>query len=333
MITWDQFRLRFANFLGFITGNGESVIKNIKMKTLTDSKKIIKSTKIIAPERNSESYIVRKDTPKVIKKQFLKVKREQSPQRVQYEKPNEMRSWISPYLNEYFEDLVAIFQQIDSRNQGMIDANELKDLLRAVLNIMKVSKDKDLFLFDRMIENRFKLIQPNSKTSYSKVTLYNAVEIIEEWAAKESFNRLSFPDQLKNSVKEYEDLLQQFLDEDMKELKDLIASFKIIHENFVDLNSNVDLHREKQIKGLKFIFSFYARQTQMHGKSPTFEELTKVNNIWNIGKFFKFCTDFGLLGKQINSRRLSKSELNQIFQVSAENSLNMNEPAFMVTYI
>ncbi|CAG9319316.1 unnamed protein product [Blepharisma stoltei] len=324
MITWEQFQLRLANFLAYITGTGETVIKNIKKR----SSKLIKNTPATVIEKTNESRFIRKGTPRIIKRS-IKARNSESPPKVYYEKPQEQRSWISPYLNEYFEDLVAIFQQLDTKNQGMIDAGELKEGLRMLLKIMKVKKDGDLFLFDRMIENRFKLIQPNSKTSYSKVSLYSMIEIIEEWALKESYNKNSLREELKSSIDEYQELLQQFPAEEAKEIRELVNSLKEIEKNLYESKPAQDSMREKQIKGLKFIFNFYARQTQMFGKSPTFDELTKINNIWNIGKFFKFCTDFGIMGKQNQSRKLSKSDLTQIFQVSAENSLAMNETSFM----
>ncbi|CAG9335616.1 unnamed protein product [Blepharisma stoltei] len=226
-------------------------------------------------------------------------------------------NWIEPYLNIYASDIELIFQSKVSNQSNMIEAHELKGMLRDMLWLMKLPQDKDLFLFDRMIENRFKHTQNKSQTKYLKLTYSQCIDLIEEWASKESLNRLSYESQMLNTIEEYTDLIPNMKsDSDLSShLYDLIENLKLINTSFSSKSyykSAPETLIEKQVKGLKEIFSFYASQYKGIGKSPTFDQITTHKQVLNVSKFIKFCNDFGIIGKK-GSQRLTIPQVSQIF--------------------
>lgn len=70
-----------------------------------------------------------------------------------------------------------------------------------------------------------------------------------------------------------------------------------------------------QGKALKAIFRFYCQQQMLVGSNPTFDSISMSTNHWNIGKFNKFCVDFGIAGKNTNTqRKLTREELTKVYR-------------------
>ena len=147
-------------------------------------------------------------------------------------------------------------------------------------------------------------------------------------ARKDFLNKQRFHRLLDQTIQEYEQLAQAASGYAL--VSSLVSSLQGLKQSF-----NVQTRRsykeglkDRQLRGLNEIFSFYAKQLQMVGKSPTFDLLTQHGQIWSMGKFFKFCADFALMGKARDERRLSKAQVSQIFKQTAHNSINMDVRQF-----
>ncbi|CAG9315311.1 unnamed protein product [Blepharisma stoltei] len=229
------------------------------------------------------------------------------------------QNWLEPYLKEYHADIENILLANDPTGKKMIEAIKLKRILREILQLMKLPEEKDLFLFDRMIENRFKHIKGSpakSSMKYLRVTFSQCFELFEEWAAKESFSRLSYHAQLQNTINEYKELINTY-GSDMNcisDLKDMIDQMEIIHSssNTKSIKISEENLMEKQVKGLKAIFSFYASQTQELTRSPTFDHLINLKQFMTLSQFLKFCNDFGISDKK-GMQRLNPQQASKVF--------------------
>ena len=65
------------------------------------------------------------------------------------------------------------------------------------------------------------------------------------------------------------------------------------------------------------------------GKSPTFDKLTEHSQILNLGKFMKFCADFGIVGRENQPHKVSKSKISQIFKQVATNGQYLDDRQFL----
>lgn len=242
----------------------------------------------------------------------------------------EGNSWLSPFLEEFRDELYELFERHSVEN-GMIEGNYAKLVLLSFLKLIQIpSNEKDLFLFDRMVENRLKHVVKGKQIKYLKLSFNQFVSLLEEWASKENISQKSFDNSLQNIIKELNEVtssssptkLTPILTDLTKKLKNLNSSFHSKPQN----SSNSYL--EVRVKSLKEIFNFYARQIKMLGNKPTFDEITEHQNLLNISKFTKFCQDFGITNKD-NKDHLTVQQVTQAFLLGNECSRIMNFSQFI----
>ena len=101
-------------------------------------------------------------------------------EKTQKAKQKKGKSWISSYLEEYNEELFRIFSRYVVEND-MIEGKSTKPILLSILNLLRVPvEEKDMFLFDRMIENRFKNVLKGNQIKYLKLTYSQLISLLEE---------------------------------------------------------------------------------------------------------------------------------------------------------
>ena len=240
------------------------------------------------------------------------------------------KSWISQYLVEYKEEVLAIFNKYSSDKMS-IEGNSSKVILLTFMKMIRVSvEEKDLFLFDRMVENRFKQTISQNQVKYLRLTFNQFIILVEEWALKEVISQMSFESNLESTIKEFTSLkpsneaspLAPILEDLTKELKQLRRSYvskpQNIHNSFI----------ESKLKALKEVFNFYAKQIKMLGSKPTFDEIVDHQSLMNISKFTKFCSDFGITNKD-NADHISVQQATQAFLSGNECSRTMSFAQFL----
>ena len=79
---------------------------------------------------------------------------------------------------------------------------------------------------------------------------------------------------------------------------------------------------QHSMKALKAVFSFYCKQILMLGKSPTFDRINQGYTTLELGSFFKFCREFGILQK------LNKPTLEQVFKKCTAHQRGMDFSQF-----
>lgn len=249
------------------------------------------------------------------------------------EKTKEMdkgKSWISPFLHEYKDEIYRIFEK-KIIEKGMIEGNSSKTILIQILQMIRIPiEDKDMFLFDRMVENRFKQVLKGGAIKYLSLTYSQFLMLLEEWAVKETVKQLSFTNHLENTIKEYLEL-----NRDMEfplltdTLIDLVTKLGMIHQNFTSKPQNQkNSLMEYRLKALREVFLFYARQMKMIGNALTFDEITDHQNVLNISKFTKFCGDFMVTSKE-NKDHISVQMATQAFLNGTDCARAMNFTQFV----
>ena len=229
-------------------------------------------------------------------------------------KPTE--SWISPFIAEYEQEVLSILSFLDEEKNGLIVGSQLRNLLVRMLNAFNITpSEKDLFLFERMVENRYKQASSERlhRYKYLKLTYSQCLSLIEEWALKESYKQFSVKSKVKDTIYEYELLLGQ-----VKEFPEIVETVQGIINNLRGINSKNSVSQGKDIgelqsKGAKEVFSFYARQIKMVGQFPTFTQLTDHKIVLNLSKFTKFCSDFELISTTREKYKISLKDISNIF--------------------
>lgn len=239
-------------------------------------------------------------------------------------------SWISPFIVEYQEEVDRIYEKYVVENH-MIEGNSTKPILLSILQVFGIGiEEKDIFLFDRMVENRFKHTAKDKQIKYLKLTYSQLITLIEEWALKDSIKQVSLSLHIENTISEYQLLLSQCEFPDLSNpLGEIIKTLKLTQKKITAKPENSkDTALENHLKSIKEIFAFYAKQLKMLGNAPTFDEITDHQNILNISKFTKFCSDFDITNKQ-NKDHLSVQQVTQAFLNGNECSRSMNLNQFV----
>ena len=227
-----------------------------------------------------------------------------------------IESWISPYISEYQQEVLSIFSSMDEEKSGLIKGSQLRNLLVQLLKSFNITpSEKDLFLFDRMVENRYKQASAERlhRYKYLKLTYSQCLSLIEEWALKESYKQFSVKSKLKQTISEYDVLLEQ-----VKQFPEIVESVQGILNGLrgINLKNSVPQGKdigELQAKGAREVFDFYARQLKMVGQYPTFTHLTDHKAVLNLSKFTKFCSDFQLISSTREKHKISLKEISNIF--------------------
>ena len=230
-------------------------------------------------------------------------------------------SWISPYFKTFTKEVMIILSSFDASRSGEIPGNSIVSVLYECLSLFGIKmNEKDVFLFKRMIDNRYK--QPKGDIEKVlkdlKISYYECINLIEEWATKESIKNISVRSQIEKTIEELTQLKKQFLDQTpltihIDELIRQLSEFPAKQEKKIEPRLE-----DLQIKGLKDIFDFYARQIKQIGQNPTFEILTDHQSGLNLSKFTKFCADFDLLSTIKEKYKIQLNNVSNIFLKSTK---------------
>ena len=245
-------------------------------------------------------------------------------------------SWISPYLKEFQEEVSRIFEKYAVEN-NMIEGSSTKPILLTILKLFGIPiEEKDIFLFDRMVENRFRHKAKDKQVKYLSLTYSQLLALIEEWCLKDVMKQFDFRSHLENTISQYSSLLDQCeCDVLSSPLRELIENL----QSKLKAKSLIMTHRPTRSQGVitentfratKEIFNFYAQQLKMLGKSPTFDEITDHKNILNISKFTKFCSDFDVTSKH-NKDCISVQQATQAFLTGNDCSRSMTYEQFVIS--
>lgn len=345
-----MFYTRFKNFVeSKLKQEPESNSKQVHIQEKPEQRNSEEESKVQTPEKTTprkKNVQIRQQTPYYPPSQSVSPHEFQSKsghtsrvsdysrERLPKNKPNPKShskpssrggSWITPYIQEYFPQVLDLFSSYSQKSE-LVEAFKLKDFLRELLKLFKVNLKKgDLFLFDRMVENRYR--NYSEKQRYQSLGLSQSVALIEEWAQKEAFKKVSLGRMLENSIQEYTQLKDSTQDPDLtQEAESILKGLKEVRQSYLknNLQDNGDSFLKQQIKGVKEVFLFYAKQHQMLGRTPTFESINKDSELWNIGKFIKFCNDFGLTGRNKSYPTISKTQAQQLFKKFSSNSRVMS---------
>lgn len=142
---------------------------------------------------------------------------------------------------------------------------------------------------------------------------------------------------IEETLKTYEALREMQLanDQDTSAVDSIIKACQMqllrpSKDNFQSQRRQNDKWLAKCRQGLSDIFQFYAKQVRMIGKAPSFAEIEKANQVWNLSKFLKFLKDFGLSELPVGSRSLTRVEGSDIFMKFAHLRRALSEDAFML---
>jgi hypothetical protein len=241
-------------------------------------------------------------------------------------------SWISPYFKSFTKEVMNILGSYDLNKSGEIPASSLYQVLESCLSLFGVKmNDKDVFLFQRMIENRYKKSKPELDKAFKtiQISFLECINLIEEWASKESFKRLSIKSQIEKTIQEFSTLRST-----LPENTSLLHPIDDLIQKLQNLPTKIEKKTEPkledlQIRGLKEIFDFYSKQVKQVGQNPTFSELNEHQSVLNLSKFTKFCTDFELLSTFKEKYKIQLNQLSNIFLKSTKCKRVMTFPDFL----
>lgn len=241
-------------------------------------------------------------------------------------------SWISPFIDEYQEDVIGLLVSLDEEQSGWIKGNQLQNLLTQMLKLFKVTmEEKDLFLFTRMVENRYKK-STNEKTQrykYLKLSYNQCIGLIEEWALKESFKEIRLNSKIQDTIAEYESILKVL--KQIPDLSEILQTF-LKETKKIRTKTSTKTMREisdLQVKGSKEIFAFYASQIKMVGQHPTFTELKEHKAVLNLSKFTKFCSDFDVINTSKDKQKVPLKQVSNVFIKATSGKRVMDYGMFM----
>ena len=165
-----------------------------------------------------------------------------------------------------------------------------------------------------------------------KLPLDNFLDLVYEWydSQKPIKKHYDLKEKLQQTIQEYQILLNEKIQagEDPRPIQELLKALeKQSRKQSQHTKTKPKKERPFQEKcemGLHEIFLFYAKQHQMLGRTPTFESINKDSELWNIGKFIKFCNDFGLTGRNKSYPTISKTQAQQLFKKFSSNSRVMS---------
>lgn len=284
-LTWKMFKNRLKTILSKVLENAynEEKAEKIMIENLTDEVFIAVAENIFASILDEVAATIEVKNEKI-----KEIDRE--------------KSWISQYLIDNKNELAAVFKKY-SNDKMTIEGNCSKIILVTFMKMIKVPvEERDLFLFDRMVENRFKQNIFQSQVKYSRLTFNQFILLLEEWAVKEVISQISFYSNLKSTIQELKSLkLINKNSPTIPILKDLTNQLRSIQKSYISKPQNIqNSFIEPKLKALKELFNFYAKQIKMIGRKPTFDQIADHQSLLNISKFTKFCSDFGITDKDNN---------------------------------
>jgi hypothetical protein len=232
------------------------------------------------------------------------------------------RSWISPLLRKHSATIQDSFTALDFRGNQALAKDQVKDLFREALGICEIELNP-LYL------DSFGTLADEQCGSRTKVSFQAFLSLMEDWALRTPVKSADFAGQLRRTIQEYEEMIESLggpgpatrsVETLVETLRGQLKAYLAKKEGSKGGKSLESV----QADALAELFSTYAKQIRLIGTTPTFDEITANNNQWTVGKFFKFCSDKDLMGKQTaTKRRLSKDEVMLIFKKTAALTRNM----------
>ena len=238
------------------------------------------------------------------------------------------KSWISPLLAKNEATLQDSFAALDYHREQALTREQVRDMFRETLAVCEMEPTPHyLETFSKLVDQR---CSDRMKTSFGAF-----VSLVEEWAEMNPLRTADFATQLRRTIQEYEEMIESLggpstATRSIETLVDTLKSQLRGYLSKKDSQKQGKSLEEIQSRAIADLFSFYARQIRLIGTTPTFDEITTNNSQWTVGKFFKFCSDKDLMGRQTaTARRLNKEEIMAIFKKTAALTRNMELSHFV----
>lgn len=206
-----------------------------------------------------------------------------------------------------------------------IEFDTIRPVMIEFLSVCKVMTTASEF------KQLWKIIKRLQNSEMQTFTFETVKLLLTEWY-HDSHSELDLRMKLMKTITEYEQLRISLLPtEDKSALDALIFSLrtqlKKIPNKAVTFNENLE---ENSRVGLREIFKYYSRQQFLLGKNPTFEEILKNLEVLTIGKFRKFCKDFGIIEESRNDRFSRKKDkvIKEVFKLNSDFNRDMHEHQF-----
>jgi len=239
------------------------------------------------------------------------------------------RSWISPLLRKHSSAIQDSFTALDFRGNQALAKDQVKDLFRETLGICEIELNP-LYL------ESFAVLADEQCSGRNKASFQAFLGLVEDWAVQTPAKSSDFAGQLRKTIQEYEEMIESLGGPSpaTRSIETLVETLRAQLKAYLskkEASRGGKSLESVQADAIAELFSFYARQIRLIGTTPTFDEITANNSQWTVGKFFKFCGDKDLMGKQTaTKRRLSKDEVMLIFKKTAALTRNMELSHFKV---
>ena len=155
--------------------------------------------------------------------------------------------------------------------------------------------------------------------------------ILSEWY-HDSRSEQDLRAKLMKTIGEYEELRISLLPtEDKTAIDSLIYALRTQLKRIPNKNISYSQNLEEKSKiGLSEVFKYYSRQQFLLGKNPTFDNIQKNLEVLTLGKFTKFCKDFGVISSNKTDRDSKKrgKSLKIIFKHNSDFNRDMHEHQF-----
>jgi hypothetical protein len=235
------------------------------------------------------------------------------------QKPTRAQTWLTPSLQSNAEQIQDSFLSQVTYSMDEASQEDCKKVFVEVLTICGVARTMTgTKLFHSLLQQQ----------GLSFVSHQSFIDLLENWAAKYTPESNDLASKIRQTISEYEGMMKLIGDDDptYADLQALLETLKEQLKSALSRGSRKPRQKAAPLtskdllmKGLKEIFAFYARQQKIIGAQATFDNITHNNSVWTLGKFFKFCKDFDLMGKATrDQRRLGREELAAIFKKFAE---------------
>lgn len=233
-------------------------------------------------------------------------------------------TWLSPYLETHSAHITEFFLAV-SVGQEVSRAEALKVFTEVVKvsGIPRTSAGRKLF--QSLIANYQK----------DTLTFSELCGLLNEWASQHTPEAVDITTKIKISIIDYEALLAKLEPGDSYDtlagmIHHLKGQLRLLAERESPKLKSCSKDQQ-QAKSLSEIFAFYAKQQKIIGSDATFDGIVQSSSVWTLGKYFKFCTDFDLMGKGRGLRYLGKDDLAMIFKRNAEHAKLLREERFLGT--
>jgi Ca2+-binding EF-hand superfamily protein len=238
------------------------------------------------------------------------------------------KSWISPLLSTHQTTLQESFATLDYRGDQALGKEGIKDMFRETIGICELElSPQTVQTFSELVDSRC--------SARSKISFPAFLDMVEEWAILNPVKAVDFATQLRRTIQEYEDMIGSLggPNASTQSIELLVNTLRTQLRGYLSKKEGQKQGKsveEIQAGRLSEVFSFYAKQQRLIGTAPTFDEITTNNSQWTVGKFFKFCSDHDLMGRQTSTaRRLTKDEIMNIFKKCAALTRNMELKHFI----